>query len=68
MSNHGNTDIFMKQTEKKGSVHRILTIGQTGAGKSSVVNPLAQGQVATVSDAAKGCTFEFQSYQVTYGG
>jgi predicted GTPase len=68
LENLNNIDMLMKQIERKGSVHRILVIGQTGAGKSSLVNLLAGKKVAKVSDGAKGCTFQFETYQVDYNG
>lgn len=61
-----NDDLLLKQIARTGSVNRILIIGQTGAGKSSLVNLLADRRVAKVSDAAVGCTFKFESYQVAY--
>jgi GTP-binding protein EngB required for normal cell division len=68
LKNLNNLDMLVKQIERKGSVHRILVIGQTGAGKSSLVNLLAGKKVAKVSDGAKGCTFQFETYQVDYNG
>jgi GTP-binding protein EngB required for normal cell division len=68
LENRNYTDILMKQIERKGSVNRILVIGQTGAGKSSLINLLAGKKVAQVSDGAKGCTFKFETYQVDYNG
>ena len=61
-----NFEMLLKQIEKKGCVHRILIIGQTGVGKSSLVNLLANKKLAAVSDGAKGCTFEFNTYQAEY--
>jgi len=68
LKNLNNLDMLVKQIERKGSVHRILVIGQTGAGKSSLVNLLAGKKVAKVSDGAKGCTFQFETYQVDCNG
>ncbi|CAF1254743.1 unnamed protein product [Adineta steineri] len=59
-------DRFATQIQKKGFVNRILIIGQTGVGKSSVVNLLADEKKANVSDAAVGCTFSFDSYHVMH--
>ncbi|CAF1678701.1 unnamed protein product, partial [Didymodactylos carnosus] len=41
LENRNNIDMVLKQIGRKGSVNRILVIGQTGAGKSSLVNLLA---------------------------
>jgi predicted GTPase len=49
-------------------VNRILIIGQTGAGKSSLVNLLAGKKLANVSDGANGCTFKFDTYQAVHNG
>lgn len=68
LRNSNNIEMLMKQIESKGSVNRILVVGQTGAGKSSLVNLLAGKKVAAVSDGAKGCTFQFDTYQVDYNG
>ena len=68
LRNYSNIETLMKQIEFKVSVNRILVVGQTGAGKSSLINLLAAKKVAAVSDGAKGCTFQFETYQVDYNG
>ncbi|CAF1411207.1 unnamed protein product [Adineta ricciae] len=68
LKNTNNINILLKQLETKGSVNRVLVIGQTGAGKSSLINLLAGKKVANVSDSAKGCTFDFNTYQVEHQG
>jgi hypothetical protein len=68
LENRNNIEMVMKQIGLKGSVNRILVIGQTGAGKSSLVNLLAGKRVATVCDGANGCTFRFETYQCYYNG
>jgi small GTP-binding protein len=68
LENGNNIDMVLKQLGRKGSVNRILVIGQTGAGKSSLVNLLAGKKVANVCDGANGCTFKFETYQCDYNG
>ncbi|CAF1201077.1 unnamed protein product [Adineta ricciae] len=68
LENRNNMDMVLKQIERKGSVNRILVIGQTGAGKSSLVNLLAGKKVAKVCDGANGCTFKFETHQCDYNG
>jgi len=45
------------------SQKNIVIFGETGSGKSSIVNMLLGRKVAEVSDAAVGCTFHFQRYK-----
>ncbi|KAF9444546.1 hypothetical protein P691DRAFT_836514 [Macrolepiota fuliginosa MF-IS2] len=46
----------------------IVIFGETGTGKSSLINMLSDDSVATVSNSALGCTFESASYPVTIHG
>ncbi|KAG6824926.1 hypothetical protein H0H92_005381, partial [Tricholoma furcatifolium] len=46
----------------------IIIFGETGSGKSSIVNMLAERDVALVNGGAKGVTFSSQSYLVHIGG
>lgn len=48
------------------SEKRVLVIGTTGVGKSSMINLLANGKVAPVSDNATGCTSQIQSYSIQH--
>ncbi|KAF8886157.1 hypothetical protein BD779DRAFT_1441881 [Infundibulicybe gibba] len=50
------------------AVANIILFGETGSGKSSIVNMLAGKSCAVVSSAAKGCTFEHKKYQVDIMG
>ncbi|KZP12316.1 hypothetical protein FIBSPDRAFT_164445 [Athelia psychrophila] len=45
-------------------VPNVVIFGQTGAGKSSVINLVAGDVVAEVDSRAMGCTFQCQSYEV----
>lgn len=49
-------------------VHNVVVFGETGAGKSSVINMIAGRQVAATSSRATGCTFESKPYPVDLGG
>ena len=42
----------------------VLVVGETGVGKSSVINLIAGEQLAGVSSSANGCTMEANSYDV----
>jgi len=45
----------------------IVVFGQTGVGKSSIINMLAGSSVANVSPGAAGCTSSNQSYRISHG-
>jgi hypothetical protein len=42
----------------------VLVVGETGVGKSSVINLIAGEQLADVSSSASGCTMEATSYDL----
>ncbi|KAF8970952.1 P-loop containing nucleoside triphosphate hydrolase protein [Flammula alnicola] len=44
------------------SPHNIIVFGESGAGKSSIVNMLVGSDVAKISSLATGCTFESNPY------
>ncbi|KAF9442783.1 hypothetical protein P691DRAFT_622381, partial [Macrolepiota fuliginosa MF-IS2] len=46
----------------------IIVFGETGAGKSSLINMLAGDDVVVVSDAARGCTAESAPVPITIDG
>ncbi|KAF7969671.1 hypothetical protein HWV62_26727 [Athelia sp. TMB] len=50
--------------EKSPSRMNVIVFGESGAGKSSLVNLLAGQRVAETSSNAKGCTFESKGYEV----
>jgi predicted GTPase len=46
----------------------VIIFGDTGVGKSSVINMLHGGDIAKVSDGTTGTTFDNQSYMKEIGG
>ncbi|OXA61567.1 uncharacterized protein LOC110862874 [Folsomia candida] len=40
----------------------VIVFGETGVGKSSLINMIVDKQIAETSDKAVGCTFEHQKY------
>lgn len=42
----------------------VIVFGETGAGKSSIINMLAGHDIAKTSSGSSGCTFESQSYDL----
>ncbi|KAF8310052.1 P-loop containing nucleoside triphosphate hydrolase protein [Amanita rubescens] len=46
----------------------VVIFGETGAGKSSLVNMIAGSTVAQISTRAVGCTFRSTSFPVKIGG
>jgi len=49
-------------------MRHIIFIGETGSGKSSVINLIAGRPYAPVSSSANPCTDQFSHYDVTIGG
>ena len=49
---------------ERTATRNIIIFGQTGAGKSSIINMLAGSGVAEVSDSASGCTSSNKRYSI----
>ncbi|KDQ59832.1 hypothetical protein JAAARDRAFT_153927 [Jaapia argillacea MUCL 33604] len=45
----------------------IILFGESGCGKSSIINMLAQSDIADTSSTAAGCTFQSQKYTIALG-
>jgi hypothetical protein len=50
------------------AIPNVVIFGETGAGKSSLVNMIAGRTVAQISTRAVGCTFRSTSFPVNIGG
>ena len=56
-------------SEKMTARSNIILFGESGAGKSSVVNMLSTNEyTADTSSGAKGCTFESRNFDIDVGG
>lgn len=51
----------------KGPILNVVVFGETGAGKSSIINLIAGSELAAVSSTSAGCTVCSQSYLVSLG-
>ncbi|KAK2465740.1 hypothetical protein APHAL10511_002284 [Amanita phalloides] len=51
-----------------GAVPSIVVFGETGAGKSSLINLIAGNDIAPVSSRSVGCTFQSRCYTVDIDG
>ncbi|XP_037026310.1 uncharacterized protein LOC119067440 [Bradysia coprophila] len=49
-----------------GNNKNVIVFGETGSGKSSLVNLLLRQDEAKVSDKAVGCTFNFKKYETPH--
>ncbi|KAH7913272.1 P-loop containing nucleoside triphosphate hydrolase protein [Hygrophoropsis aurantiaca] len=49
------------------ALRNIVIFGESGVGKSSLINACAGESVAQTSSGASGCTFEYSRYEITIG-
>ena len=49
-------------------IPNVILFGETGGGKSSIINLLADSEVAPTASSARGCTFQSQCYRVNVSG
>ena len=54
------------QSIERCLTRRVLVVGSTGVGKSSLINLLLGTNEIEVSDGAVGCTFECKDHQITH--
>ncbi|KAG1748195.1 P-loop containing nucleoside triphosphate hydrolase protein [Suillus lakei] len=54
--------------ETRPRKRNVVIFGESGSGKSSVINAIAQSQLAKTSSDATGCTFSYQRYTVEFSG
>ncbi|KAH7908246.1 hypothetical protein BJ138DRAFT_1158135 [Hygrophoropsis aurantiaca] len=53
---------------EKATSPNVIIFGETGSGKSSVINMLSESMVAPISSGATGCTFRHVRYPVLING
>jgi GTPase Era involved in 16S rRNA processing len=68
-----SSEILRKIIINKCSASRLLArtviiFGESGSGKSSVINAIAQQRLSETSGAATGCTFHYQCHSVEVAG
>ncbi|OAX32309.1 hypothetical protein K503DRAFT_727146, partial [Rhizopogon vinicolor AM-OR11-026] len=59
---------LMSDHQTRPLARNIVIFGEAGSGKSSVVNVIAQNQVAATSGSAAGCTFRYERHEVEISG
>ncbi|OJA10192.1 hypothetical protein AZE42_01833 [Rhizopogon vesiculosus] len=50
------------------STKNIALFGQSGAGKSSVINLMAGEEIAKTSSGADSCTMHWKEHHIAFGG
>ncbi|KAG2066556.1 P-loop containing nucleoside triphosphate hydrolase protein [Suillus decipiens] len=59
-------DLKMFNTNKRRKI--IMVFGDTGAGKSSLINLMAGKEVARTSPDTQRCTMQWKEYTISFGG
>ncbi|KAG2036969.1 P-loop containing nucleoside triphosphate hydrolase protein [Suillus americanus] len=59
-------DLKVLNTTKRPKI--IVVFGDTGAGKSSLINLMADKEVANTSPDTKRCTMRWKEYTISFGG
>lgn len=60
--------LFCSRQQMSENFGNIVLFGETGAGKSSIINMIAGGHVAEISSRATGCTFQYHGYDLPMHG
>ncbi|EDR06314.1 uncharacterized protein LACBIDRAFT_329003 [Laccaria bicolor S238N-H82] len=60
--------IYIFHDRRKTAAGNVIIFGETGVGKSSIINMLPGGRVAAVNGDAKGVTFRHERYVKDIGG
>ncbi|KAN0086164.1 hypothetical protein V8E55_007298 [Tylopilus felleus] len=64
---HPTTATQRSEPRKEDAVANIVIFGETGVGKSSVINLIADEKVAHTSNDSQGCTFHHNMYYIPLG-
>jgi len=59
---------LIRETSSMPPIPNVIFFGETGSGKSSIINMVAENSVAVVSSSVHGCTFTSAQYAVTILG
>jgi GTP-binding protein EngB required for normal cell division len=65
---HINAKKTSRQMQTSKPRRNVVIFGESGSGKSSVINAIAQQTVSVISGDAAGCTFRYQSHSVEISG
>jgi len=68
ITNAANTVINFAFANIPREMPNVIVFGETGVGKSSIINMLAGREMANVSSSSSGCTFENSSYSLDIEG
>jgi predicted GTPase len=55
-------------SQSRSRARNIVIFGKAGSGKSSVINAIAQRQLAETSSSATGCTSRYQGHEIEISG
>lgn len=69
LSSKSSIGRFQEEAEARFRAHKrnVVLAGETGVGKSSLINLIANKNIAGVSNDSLGCTSEIQNYHTVIG-